>query len=54
MFRMAVLWAMKALLDDACIEVTDWGPKGPVLVDRSTGEVIRQTRAGSQREIRQE
>lgn len=38
--KLAFLRAVKAFLDDANIEVTDWGPDGPVVTDRRTGEII--------------
>jgi hypothetical protein len=43
--RTAFLRAVKALLDDACLEVTGWGPNGPSVIDRRTLEVTRQSRA---------
>jgi hypothetical protein len=43
--RTAFLWAVKALLDDSCLEVVAWGPKGPVVIDRVTLELLRQSRA---------
>jgi hypothetical protein len=43
--RTAFLGAVKALLDDACLEVTGWGPKGPIVIDLRTLAVIRQSQA---------
>lgn len=42
--KLAFLWAVKAFLDDANIEVTGWGPDGLVVTDRLTGEIISQGR----------
>ena len=42
--KLAFLRAVKAFLDDANIEVTGWGPDGPVVADRRTGEIINRGR----------
>lgn len=42
--KLAFLRAVKAFLDDANIEVTDWGPDGPVVTDRRTREIISRRR----------
>ncbi|MGH3279138.1 MAG: hypothetical protein ACRDNW_08380 [Trebonia sp.] len=44
LMKLAVLRAVKACLDDANIEVVDWGPGGPVVTDRRTGQVINRRR----------
>ena len=42
--RMAFLWAVKIFLDDSALEVVAWGPKGPIVIDRRTLQVIEQER----------
>lgn len=44
LLKLAFLRAVKACLDDANIEVTGWGPDGPVVADRRTGEIINRGR----------
>jgi hypothetical protein len=40
--KTAILRAAKLFLDSSNLEVVGWGPRGPVMIDPSTGEAIKQ------------
>ena len=43
--RIAFLWTKKAFLSDSAVKVIGCGPKGPVIIDRRTLELIKLAKA---------